>query len=168
MYQVLYWACLYLWSLLTFIQTMGAHALLHWIFPRCFPAQFSMPCLPFQRCGTGSSSGPSSPLCSSMVLPECWCLWCCRGIGKGESSPSSPSASGFWLPWLERWSLVSGCCFKNVILYAGTVGGFFIIGYSACVCGCTCACLVNQSCPTLGDPMGCNLPGSFVHGIFFL
>lgn len=106
MYQVLYWACLYLWSLLTFIQTMGAHALLHWIFPRYFPAQFSTPCLPFQRCGTGSSSGPSSPLCSSMVLPECWCLWCCRGIGKGESSPSSPSASGFWLPWLERWSLV--------------------------------------------------------------
>ena len=23
-----------------------------------------------------------------------------------------------------------------------------------------------QSCPTLGDPMDCSLPGSFVHGIF--
>ena len=25
---------------------------------------------------------------------------------------------------------------------------------------------VAQSCPTLGDPMDCGLPGSFVHGIF--
>ena len=25
---------------------------------------------------------------------------------------------------------------------------------------------VAQSCPTLSDPMGCNLPGSSVHGIF--
>ena len=25
---------------------------------------------------------------------------------------------------------------------------------------------VNQSCPTLSDPMDCSLPGSFVHGIF--
>lgn len=106
------------------IQTMGAHALLRWIFPRGFPAQFSTPCFPFQRCGTGSSSGPSSPLCSSMVLPECWCSWCCRDIGKGESSPSSPSASDFWLLWLERWSLVSRCSFKNVILYARKFGAF--------------------------------------------
>ena len=26
-------------------------------------------------------------------------------------------------------------------------------------------CLVNQSCPTLCDPMDCSPPGSFVHGI---
>ena len=25
---------------------------------------------------------------------------------------------------------------------------------------------VAQSCPTLSDPMDCNLPGSSVHGIF--
>ena len=25
---------------------------------------------------------------------------------------------------------------------------------------------VAQSCPTLGDPMDCSLPGSSVHGIF--
>ena len=25
---------------------------------------------------------------------------------------------------------------------------------------------VSQSCPTLSDPMDCNLPGSFIHGIF--
>ena len=25
---------------------------------------------------------------------------------------------------------------------------------------------VTQSCPTLGDPMDCSLPGSFIHGIF--
>ena len=25
---------------------------------------------------------------------------------------------------------------------------------------------VSQSCPTLGDPMACSLPGSSVHGIF--
>ena len=25
---------------------------------------------------------------------------------------------------------------------------------------------VAQSCPILGDPMDCNLPGSSVHGIF--
>ena len=25
---------------------------------------------------------------------------------------------------------------------------------------------VTQSCPTLSDPMDCNLPGSFIHGIF--
>ena len=25
---------------------------------------------------------------------------------------------------------------------------------------------VAQSCPTLCDPMGCSLPGSFLHGIF--
>ena len=25
---------------------------------------------------------------------------------------------------------------------------------------------VIQPCPTLGDPMGCSLPGSSVHGIF--
>ena len=27
------------------------------------------------------------------------------------------------------------------------------------------ACSVTQSCPTLCDPMDCNLPGSSVHGI---
>ena len=26
--------------------------------------------------------------------------------------------------------------------------------------------LVTQSCPTLGDPMDCSLPGFSVHGIF--
>ena len=25
---------------------------------------------------------------------------------------------------------------------------------------------VTQSCPTLSDPMDCNLPGSTIHGIF--
>ena len=33
---------------------------------------------------------------------------------------------------------------------------------------CTCACMHAkslQSCLTLGDPMNCSLPGSFVHGI---
>ena len=25
---------------------------------------------------------------------------------------------------------------------------------------------VAQSCPTLGDPMDCSLPGSAIHGIF--
>ena len=25
---------------------------------------------------------------------------------------------------------------------------------------------VAQSCPTLSNPMGCSLPGSFIHGIF--
>ena len=25
---------------------------------------------------------------------------------------------------------------------------------------------VSQSCPTLGDPMDCSIPGSSVHGIF--
>ena len=25
---------------------------------------------------------------------------------------------------------------------------------------------VNQSCPTLSDPMDCSLPGSSIHGIF--
>ena len=25
---------------------------------------------------------------------------------------------------------------------------------------------VTQSCPTLSDPMDCNLPGSSIHGIF--
>ena len=25
---------------------------------------------------------------------------------------------------------------------------------------------VAQSCPTLGDPMDCSLPGSSIHGIF--
>ena len=28
-----------------------------------------------------------------------------------------------------------------------------------------CLCLVTQLCPTLCDPMDCNLPGSSVHGI---
>ena len=28
-----------------------------------------------------------------------------------------------------------------------------------------CACSAAQSCPTLRDPMDCNLPGSSVHGI---
>ena len=29
----------------------------------------------------------------------------------------------------------------------------------------TCVCLAIQSCPTLGNPMDCNLPGSSVHGV---
>ena len=29
-----------------------------------------------------------------------------------------------------------------------------------------CCCLVTQSCPTLGDPMDCSLPGFAVHEIF--
>ena len=38
-------------------------------------------------------------------------------------------------------------------------------------CHCLLQCMkvkneVAQSCPTLSDPMGCNPPGSFVHGIF--
>ena len=28
--------------------------------------------------------------------------------------------------------------------------------------------LVAQLCPTLGDPMDCSLPGSSVHGVYFL
>ena len=35
---------------------------------------------------------------------------------------------------------------------------------SVCVCVCVCV-LVAQSCPTLCDPMDCNLLGSSVHGI---
>ena len=30
----------------------------------------------------------------------------------------------------------------------------------------TCESEVDQSCPTLSDPMDCSLPGSSVHGIF--
>ena len=30
---------------------------------------------------------------------------------------------------------------------------------------CVCVCLVAQLCPTLCDPMGCNPPGTSVHGI---
>ena len=29
-----------------------------------------------------------------------------------------------------------------------------------------CESEVAQSCPTLGDPMDCSLPGSSIHGIF--
>ena len=32
-------------------------------------------------------------------------------------------------------------------------------------CNGHCGCVVTQSCPTLFDPMDCNLPGSLVHGI---
>ena len=42
------------------------------------------------------------------------------------------------------------------ILSDGGQGAFAIL-----VC-----CLVTQSCPTLCDPMDCNLPGFSVHGIF--
>ena len=35
---------------------------------------------------------------------------------------------------------------------------------NVCVCVCVCV-LVAQSCPTLCDPMDCNLLGSSVHGI---
>ena len=35
---------------------------------------------------------------------------------------------------------------------------------SVCVCVCVCV-WVTQLCPTLCDPMDCNLPGSSVHGI---
>ena len=28
-----------------------------------------------------------------------------------------------------------------------------------------CVCLVAQSCPTLCNPIDCNLPGSSIHGI---
>ena len=34
-----------------------------------------------------------------------------------------------------------------------------------CVCVCVYACSVAKLCTTLCDPMDCNLPGSFVHGI---
>ena len=37
---------------------------------------------------------------------------------------------------------------------------------ASCVCVCTRARLVAQSCPTLRDPFGCSPPGSSVHGIF--
>ena len=48
-----------------------------------------------------------------------------------------------------------------------TVLRFFCV----CVCvistWCVCVCvLVAQSCPTLCDPVDCNLPGSSVHEIF--
>ena len=35
-----------------------------------------------------------------------------------------------------------------------------VFNFLSCVC-----VLVSQSCPTLCDPMDCNLPGSSVHGI---
>ena len=34
-----------------------------------------------------------------------------------------------------------------------------------CLCVCVCVCLVTQSCPTLGNPLDCSLPGSSVHVI---
>ena len=35
-----------------------------------------------------------------------------------------------------------------------------------CMCVCMCMSVHAQLCPTLCDPMDCNLPGSSVHGIF--
>ena len=43
-----------------------------------------------------------------------------------------------------------------------------VLESDVCVCVCVCvhACLVAQSCLTLGEPMDCSQPGSLVHGIF--
>ena len=34
-----------------------------------------------------------------------------------------------------------------------------------CVRVCVCVCLVTQLCPTICNPMDCDLPGSSIHGI---
>ena len=39
---------------------------------------------------------------------------------------------------------------------------FQVIQIFACVCTCVHTCSVVQLCPTLFDPLDCNLPGSFV------
>ena len=44
-----------------------------------------------------------------------------------------------------------------------------LLSVNQCVCVCVCVCVytcwVTQSCPTLCDPMDCNLPGSSARGI---
>ena len=42
----------------------------------------------------------------------------------------------------------------------------YIERHYICVCVCVCVCVCTQLCPTLCDPMDCNLPDSSVHGIF--
>ena len=41
----------------------------------------------------------------------------------------------------------------------------FLCGVCVCVCVCVHAYSIAQNCPTLCDPLHCNLPGSSVHGI---
>ena len=71
----------------------------------------------------------------------------------------SYSRGSFW-PREPTWvSCIAGRFFTIVL-----PKGYINMPPNVCVCVCVCV-LVAQSCPTLCDPMDCNLLGSSVHGI---
>ena len=52
--------------------------------------------------------------------------------------------------------------YTHIYIFTSIYCIIYSIYYSIYVC----VCLDAQSCPILCDPVVCNLPGSFVHGIF--
>ena len=93
----------------------------------------------------------------------------------GNAKPSRVPGWGSWHRWVPRGYFE---CFRVHWFLQGLLTGaplekstrsiysnIFLTQYSITAVG-VCVCLVTQSCPTPGDPMNCNSPGSSVHGIF--
>ena len=90
-----------------------------------------------------------------------------RSSGGGNGNPlqysflGNPVERGVW------WATVHG---SQRVRHAGTTTYLhrsrqMINEERVCVCVCVSVCVCAQSCPTLGHPVDCSPPGSFLHGI---
>ena len=99
-------------------------------------------------------------------------------LREGAVSPLEKSRSASWKRWHftwlvrcwwtsgEEWGFQNsgwpGCAGRSAPAKCVSCA----VSCISCKCGhCHCAKLL-QACPTLCDPLDCNLPGSSVHGIF--
>ena len=70
--------------------------------------------------------------------------------------------------WSFNFKCISNILHLDSLLTIFHIDIIFVCGLFPAFTLCLSLCMysVDQSCPTLCDPMNCSLPGSFAHGIF--
>ena len=94
-----------------------------------------------------------------------------RGNVQGNHSPAPLKewyATLAQMTGLHHWKGINVCCRKPLSFWWFVTAAWDTLRHVFCQSmeHLKCESEVTQSCPTLGDPMSCSLPGSSVHGIF--
>ena len=94
-----------------------------------------------------------------------------RGNVQGNHSPAPLKewyATLAQMTGLHHWKGINVCCRKPLSFWWFVTAAWDTLRHIFCQSmeHLKCESEVTQSCPTLGDPMSCSLPGSSVHGIF--